>query len=244
MIILPAVDILGGNCVRLVKGEYETAQKVAADPFKTVCSFIEDGARYIHLVDLDGAKQGKMVNHELLCSLAAAISVPVELGGGIRDMKTVEYYLENGINRVILGSAALRNPQFVRDAVRIYGARISVGIDAKAGNVSISGWLENSETDYLEFARLMEECGVKNIIFTDIERDGTQKGANCEQLAALCSAVSIDITASGGINDMNDIKKLASMNLYGVITGKAIYSGSLSLKEAVDYVGKTHHPLP
>jgi len=243
MIILPAIDILGGTCVRLVKGEYGTAHRVASDPIETIHAFIADGAEYIHTVDLDGARLGKMINHELLCSIAASVSVPIELGGGIRDMESVEYYLANGITRVILGSVALRDPSFVRDAVRHYNNRISVGIDARGGKLSISGWLENSETDYIEFARIMEDCGVKNIIFTDIERDGTQSGANYEQLAALSDAVSIDITASGGINDMNDIKTLASMNLYGAITGKAIYSGSLSLKEAVEYAGKANNSV-
>lgn len=243
MIILPAIDILDGTCVRLFKGVYGTAHKVAADPFETIQTFIAEGAKYIHTVDLDGARQGKMINHVLLCSLAASVSVPIELGGGIRDMKSVEYYLENGITRVILGSVALRDSSFVRDAVRHYNDRISIGIDARGGKLSISGWIENSETDFIEFARIMEDCGVKNIIFTDIERDGTQSGANFEQLAALKKAVSIDITASGGINDMNDIKTLVSMGLYGAITGKAIYSGSLSLKEAVEYAGKTDNSL-
>ncbi|MDD4772549.1 MAG: 1-(5-phosphoribosyl)-5-[(5-phosphoribosylamino)methylideneamino]imidazole-4-carboxamide isomerase [Eubacteriales bacterium] len=243
MIILPAIDILGGACVRLVRGEYGSAGKVASDPYTALRSFIADGAQYIHMVDLDGAKEGKTVNHELLCALAAESPVPVQLGGGIRDMETVEFYLENGISRVILGSAALLNPNLVRDAVRHYKDRIAVGIDAYDGKVRISGWLERSETDYIEFARIMEDCGVSNIIFTDIERDGTQSGANCIQLAALSEAVSIDITASGGINDINDIKKLVSMGLYGAITGKAIYSGSLSLREAVEYAGKADNTL-
>ena len=243
MIILPAIDILGGACVRLVKGEYGSADKVVSNPNTALQSFITDGAQYIHMVDLDGAKMGKTVNHELLCALASASSVPVQLGGGIRDMKTVEYYLENGITRVILGSAALLNPDFVRDAVKHYNDRIAVGIDAYNGKVRISGWIESSETGYIEFARLMEDCGVSNIIFTDIERDGTLSGANFDQLAALNAAVSVDITASGGINGINDIKKLNSMGLYGAITGKAIYSGSLSLREAVEYARKTNNSL-
>ncbi len=244
MIILPAVDILGGTCVRLIKGEYGTAQKVASDPFETVISFMKDGAAYIHMVDLDGAKQGKMVNNELLCLLTDSVSVPVQLGGGIRDMESVEYYLQKGVARVILGSKALNDPSFVREAARKYGDRISVGIDTRGGKVQIAGWLESSETDYLEFARLMEDCGVKNIIYTDIDRDGTQSGVNIKQLSDLKNAVSIDITASGGINNMEDIKILSSMELYGAITGKAIYSGSLSLKEAVEYVGKKNHTVP
>jgi phosphoribosylformimino-5-aminoimidazole carboxamide ribotide isomerase len=243
MIILPAIDILNGSCVRLLRGEYGTAHKVASDPFDTILTFAADGAQYIHIVDLDGAKRGMPVNHGLICRLAVSVQVPVEAGGGIRDMKTVEYYLENGVSRVILGSAALTDPGFVREAVRLYGKKIAVGIDARDGRVSVSGWTRDSETDYLSFARLMEDCGVRNIIFTDINRDGTLLGPNYSQLADLCDAVSVDITASGGINNIDDIKILASMKLYGAIAGKAIYSGSLSLKEAVEYAGKKNNTM-
>ncbi len=162
------------------------------------------------------------------------MSCPLELGGGIRDLDAIEYYLTNGITRCILGSAALKDPGLVRDAVRIYGGEhVAVGIDAKDGKVSISGWLETSDTDYITFARLMEDCGVRDIIFTDISRDGTLSGCNLEQLAAINGAVSCDITASGGVKDINDIIALRDMGLYGAIAGKAIYSGSLDLDEAV-----------
>ena len=219
MIILPAIDILGGECVRLFKGEYGTARKVASSAVETVKSFVNDGAEFIHLVDLDGAKEGKTVNRELFYSLAKITDVPLELGGGI--------------SRVILGSAALRDREFLKRAVDKYGEKIAVGIDAKNGKVSVSGWLDDSDVDYIEFAKEMEKEGVRNIIFTDISKDGTLAGPNLEQLSALSKAVSCDITASGGVHNIEDIKNLKDMNLYGAIAGRSLYDGTLSLKEAV-----------
>ncbi len=233
MIILPAIDILGGECVRLFKGEYGTARKVASDALETVKDFESCGAQFIHLVDLDGAKRGEKTNAELFVKLAAAANIPLELGGGIRDMETVEFYLERGISRVILGSAALKNKEFCKRAVDKYGEKIAVGIDAKDGKVSTSGWLETSDVDYIDFAKEMEAVGVKNIIFTDISKDGTLAGPNLEMLSALSKAVSIDITASGGVKDIKDIENLNNMNLYGAIAGRSLYDGTLDLREAV-----------
>ncbi len=234
MIILPAIDILGGKCVRLYKGEYGTARQVASSAEETVKSFEEAGAGYIHMVDLDGAKEGTTVNRDLFASLAKMTNVPIELGGGIRNMETVDMYLQNGISRVILGSAALRDREFLKRAVDKYGEKVVVGIDAKNGKVSVSGWLDDSDKDYIEFAREMEAVGVKNIIFTDISKDGTLAGPNLEQLSALSKSVKCDITASGGVHNIDDIKNLLDMNLYGAIAGRAIYDGTLNLKEAVE----------
>lgn len=234
MIILPAIDILGGKCVRLFKGEYGTARQVASSAEETVKSFEQAGAGYIHMVDLDGAKEGTTVNKELFYKLAKLTDVPLELGGGIRNMETVDMYLENGISRVILGSAALRDREFLKRAVDKYGEKISVGIDAKGGKVSVAGWLDDSDKDYIEFAKEMEKEGVKNIIFTDISKDGTLAGPNLEQLSALASSVKCDITASGGIHNMVDIENLCKMKLYGAITGRAIYDGTLDLKKAIE----------
>lgn len=233
MIILPAIDILDGRCVRLVKGDYGTAHQVAADPLETAMRFEADGAEYLHMVDLNGAAEGGARNAEIFCRVARTLAIPVELGGGIRDMKTVSYYLEHGIKRVILGSAALGQPSFVREAVKEFGAGIAVGIDARGGKVSVSGWTETSETDYLTFAKQMEACGVQNLIFTDISRDGTLVGPNLDQLEALKNAVSSDITASGGIKNAGDIHSLAALGLYGAICGKSLYSGTLTVKEAL-----------
>ena len=234
MIILPAIDILGGKCVRLYKGEYGTARQVASSAEETVKSFEEAGAGYIHMVDLDGAKEGTTVNRDLFASLAKMTNVPIELGGGIRNMETVDMYLGCGISRVILGSAALRDREFLKRAVDKYGEKVAVGIDAKNGKVSVSGWLDDSDKDYIEFAREMEAVGVKNIIFTDISKDGTLAGPNLEQLSALSKSVKCDITASGGVHNIDDIKNLLDMNLYGAIAGRAIYDGTLDLREAVN----------
>lgn len=234
MIILPAIDILGGECVRLFKGEYDTARKVAADPFETVKDFEKCGAEYIHMVDLDGAKNGEKTNAELFVKLARTINVPIELGGGIRNMETVEFYLDNGISRVILGSAALHNKDFCARAVDKYGEKIAVGIDAKDGKVSTSGWLETSDVDYIEFAKEMQSVGVKNIIFTDISKDGTLAGPNLQMLQNLKNALCIDITASGGVKDITDIENLMQMDLYGVIAGRSIYDGTLDLATAIN----------
>ncbi len=238
MIILPAIDILGGMCVRLTKGEYGTAEKVAADPVETALSFEKSGAGYIHMVDLDGAKEGVLVNGDIYTEVAKRVNVPIEVGGGIRGMDAVEYYLSSGIDRVIIGSAALTNPGLVREAIKEYGSdHIAVGIDALGGMVKTAGWLEESDVNYIDLAREMEKMGVKYVIFTDISRDGTLTGPNLEQLSALSEAVSMNIIASGGIRDIDNIRDLAKMNLYGAICGKSIYSGSLSLAEAVKVAG-------
>ena len=235
MIILPAIDILGGECVRLYKGEYGPARRVAAAALETVKSFEKAGAEFIHTVDLDGAKRGEKTNAELFVKLAAATDVPIELGGGIRDMETAEFYLSNGISRVILGSAALRDKAFCQRAVDKYGEKIAVGIDAKDGFVSTSGWLETSDVNYLTFAREMQAVGVKNIIFTDISKDGTLAGPNLDMLSALKDAVDMDITASGGVKDMDDIRALAALGVYGAIAGRSLYDGTLDLAEAVRF---------
>ncbi len=233
MIILPAIDILGGKCVRLTKGVYETAEQVAADPIETALEFEAAGAQFIHMVDLDGAKEGSRINSDIYTEVAKKVHVPIEVGGGIRDMDTIDYYMQKGIERVIIGSAALKNPQLVRDAVAKYGEHIAVGIDALNGIVKTSGWLEDSDVDYIALAKVMEEMGVRYVIFTDISKDGTLTGPNYEQLKALSDAVSMNVIASGGIRDIENIKKLSEMNLYGAICGKSIYSGSLDLREAV-----------
>ncbi|MEA4832702.1 MAG: 1-(5-phosphoribosyl)-5-[(5-phosphoribosylamino)methylideneamino]imidazole-4-carboxamide isomerase [Oscillospiraceae bacterium] len=235
MIILPAIDILGGECVRLLKGEYGTAHRVAMDIFSAADNFVSRGAEYIHMVDLDGAKSGKPENNAVIIETARRNNVPVEVGGGIRDFDSVRLYAESDVNikRIILGSAALTNPEFVKRAAGIYGDRIAVGIDAKDGYVKINGWAKESTTDYITLARLMEQAGVGNIIYTDINRDGTLLGPDLNGLKALSEAVKIKITASGGIRDISDILELKKLGLYGAICGKSLYSGTLSLEEAI-----------
>ena len=233
MIILPAIDIIDGKPVRLYQGDYNKKEIVAGDIFETAKSFERAGAEYIHLVDLDGAKSGGNENHELVIRIAKELNIPVELGGGIRSLDTIKYLLENGVSRVILGTIAIEDENLLKTAVDTYGEKIAVGIDCKDGKVYGRGWLEGSNLDYLDFAKKMENIGVKNIIVTDISKDGTLQGANVEMLKKLKSTVDIDITASGGVRDLDNIKELMEIDLYGAITGKAIYAGTLSLEEAI-----------
>ena len=238
MIILPAIDIQEGTCVRLFQGDFSTAQKVAEDPVDTAIQFRADGAAWIHMVDLDGAKHGSRENTETFLQVAARSGLQVELGGGIRDLETVSYYLERGISRVILGSAAVKNPALVQQAVQRYGSRIAVGIDAKNGIVATEGWLDRSGVSYLELAKQMEQIGVQYLIFTDISRDGTLSGLNLEQLDAINRAVSCRIIASGGVRSLADIEACQKLGLYGVICGKSLYQGTLKLKEAIRKAGE------
>lgn len=238
MIILPAIDIQNGECVRLYRGDFATAHKVAENPLDTAQSFYQDGARWIHMVDLDGARTGRRENASVFLEVADKSGLQVELGGGIRDRETVEYYLSHGISRCILGSAALKNPALVKEAAAAYGDRIAVGIDARDGMVAAEGWLQVSQVSYLEMAKRMEDAGVRTLIFTDIAKDGMLSGPNCAQLEALRQAVSCRIIASGGIRELSDIQKLQAMGLYGAICGKSLYSGTLSLREAVAAAGE------
>ena len=237
MIILPAIDIKDGKCVRLRKGEFDTAEQVAGSPYETAEMFKAAGSAWIHMVDLDGAKDAKPVNSEIFCRVAAESGLKVELGGGIRRMDTIEYYLQQGIERVILGSVAVKNPALVKDAVQHFGNRIAVGIDAKQGMVATEGWLDTSDVHYIEMAKMMEVVGVQTIIYTDISKDGMLSGVNGEQLDAINQAVSCNIIASGGVKSIADIELCKQLNLYGVICGKSIYSGSLDLAEAVKKAG-------
>ena len=238
MIILPAIDIKDGNCVRLQKGVYSTAHKVADSPYEAAKGFAEAGAEWMHMVDLDGAKDAKLINADLIADVAKTSGLKVEVGGGIRSMEAVEYYLSRGINRVILGSAAVKDPQLVIDAVRAYGDKIAVGIDAKNGMVQAEGWLDNSEIEYIELAKRMEDVGVRTIVFTDIDQDGTLAGPNLKQLDDLVNNVSCNIIASGGVAVLKDILNLAELNVYGAICGKAIYSGTLDLRQAIEMTEK------
>ncbi len=233
MIVLPAIDIKDGQCVRLFKGDYSTASRVAENPYKVAESFLEAGAEWMHMVDLDGAKGGKLYNSELIIDVAKSTDLKVEVGGGIRNMDTIEYYLDNGIDRVILGSADVKDQHFVIDAVNNFDDKIVVGIDARNGIVCAEGWTDKSELNYIDLAKQMEQIGVKTIIFTDIDQDGTLAGPNLVQLDNLVHNVSCDIIASGGVSNLKDIINLHDLNVYGAITGKAIYSGNLDLSMAI-----------
>jgi phosphoribosylformimino-5-aminoimidazole carboxamide ribotide isomerase len=233
MLIFPAIDIKDGKCVRLTRGDFDTAEQVADDALETARGFHAAGARWLHTVDLDGAVRGERVNAPLFLRIARESGLAVELGGGIRDMASADYYLERGISRVILGSAAVRDNDFLRAAVRKYGDRVAAGIDAMNGRVRAAGWLADGGADYIELAKRMEDAGVRTIVFTDISKDGTLSGPNFEQLAALREAVSCDIVASGGVTTLEDVRRLSGMGLAGAILGKALYKGTLSLAEAI-----------
>lgn len=237
MVILPAIDIKDGQCVRLYKGDYATVQKVADSYMDTARAFENAGAVWIHMVDLDGAKDATQQNKDIFLDVAKNTKLKVEVGGGIRSMDTVEMYLKSGISRVIIGSAAVKNPQLVKDAVKEYGERIAVGIDAKNGFVATEGWLETSNVHFTQLARAMSDVGVEYIIFTDISKDGTLSGVNAQQLDEINKCCKSNIIASGGVHTIEDIKICKNLGLYGTICGKSIYSGSLDLAEAVKTAG-------
>lgn len=234
MFILPAIDLKDGKVVRLFKGDFETVHQVAQDPLETARIFYQSGARWIHMVDLDGAKDGVRTNGSIVEQVARRSGLQVELGGGIRSMADLEAVFAMGVARAVIGSAAVGNPDFVRAAVERYGDRIAVGIDTQDGRVRTSGWVEDSGLDYLEFASSMERAGVKVIIFTDIETDGALSGPSFKRLEELKSKITCQIIASGGVSCNEDIQKLAAMGLYGAIIGKAYYAGTVDLARAVN----------
>ncbi len=236
MIILPAIDIKDGNCVRLFKGDFSTVEKVASDYMETAKGFENSGASWIHMVDLDGAKEGRPVNTNIYKDVANKTSLKVEVGGGIRNIETIDEYLAMGISRVIIGSAALKDPVLVADAVNKFGSeKIAVGIDAKNGMVATEGWLEESDVNYIQLAKEMIKIGVNYFIVTDISKDGTLSGVNTEQLKKLSEEVKgkCNIIASGGVHTIEDIKACKELGLYGTICGKSIYKGTLDLREAI-----------
>lgn len=234
MIIFPAIDIIDGKPVRLYKGDFSTAAQVAEDALETALSFVESGCEWVHMVDLDGSLKKKPVNAQTFITVARETPLKVELGGGIRTMNDIDFYAQNGISRIILGSVALKDPQLVKEAVKEFGDLIAVGIDAKNGYAAAEGWTQSSNVYFTDLASQMESAGVKTIIYTDIGRDGTLSGPNIEQLKEINDAVSCNITASGGVTDINDIRLLRDNGLYAAICGKSIYQGTLNLKEAVE----------
>ncbi|MDD6490422.1 MAG: 1-(5-phosphoribosyl)-5-[(5-phosphoribosylamino)methylideneamino]imidazole-4-carboxamide isomerase [Clostridia bacterium] len=241
MIILPAIDIKDGMCVRLYKGDYSTAHKVADSAVETAKKFESDGAKYMHMVDLDGAKDGKRVNSDVILEVRKNCGLKIEVGGGIRSMESVEFYLENGIDRVILGSAAIKDPEFVKEAVKNYASKIAVSVDALNGMVSADGWTDTSEINYIELSKRMEDIGVQYIIFTDISKDGMLSGPNLTMLDELKTAVSCNIIASGGVSNLKDIINLTDLDIYGAICGKSIYSGTLELSQAIEVAHAAKH---
>lgn len=233
MHLYPAIDIIGGQCVRLTQGDYTQKTTFSEDPLAVALRWQEEGGEFLHLVDLDGAKDGTMPNLETVCKIAESLSIPVEIGGGIRDMRAVRAYLERGVQRVILGTAAIEHPDFVKEAVAAWEDRIVVGIDAKDGMVAVKGWQEVSSVSALQLAKEMERIGVSTLIYTDIATDGMLQGPNLSAMREMADAVSMDVVASGGVASVDDIRRLKTTGVEGVIVGKALYTGAVNLQEAV-----------
>ena len=234
MLIFPAIDLFEGKAVRLLKGEYDRMTVYNDDPLSVARDFAAQGATCLHLVDLEGAKSGTTPNIDTIRRLAAETELFTEVGGGIRSMDTVRTYLTAGVDRVILGTAAVKDESFLKEAVAAYGDRIAVGVDIRDGKVAIHGWTETSEIDAMDFLARLEEIGVGTVICTDISRDGAMAGTNHDLYRQLSERFSLQIIASGGVSSIEDVRELAERNLYGAIIGQAYYTGAISLKEAIE----------
>lgn len=234
MILFPAIDILDGKAVRLLKGDYNQVTVYSERPWEFAQDFVSKGCSAIHIVDLDGAKTGDTVNIKTVEKIAQTKGLYSEIGGGIRRMETVERYLEAGISRVILGTAALKDPAFLKEAIRKYDDRIAVGVDLKDGYVSVKGWIETSDKEGFEFMKELEDIGVSAVIVTDISRDGAMKGTNLELYRRISTETGMKVTASGGIYTLDDLKALRAMDIYGAIIGKAYYTGAIRLEDALE----------
>lgn len=234
MILYPAIDLKDGQCVRLYKGEMDQATVFSDNPAAQGLAFVEQGAEWLHLVDLNGAFAGKPVNASAVEGILAAVDVPCQLGGGIRDMATIEAWLSRGLQRVILGTVAVETPDLVREAARAFPGHVAVGIDARNGRVATKGWAEETDVQVTELAKAFEDAGVAAIIYTDIDRDGAMQGPNVEATAALARATSIPVIASGGVSSLADLQALKDTGapLNGAISGRALYDGKLDLKAA------------
>jgi phosphoribosylformimino-5-aminoimidazole carboxamide ribotide isomerase len=235
MILYPAIDLKDGRCVRLLRGDMATATVFGEDPTAQARAFADAGCRWLHLVDLDGAFAGRSVNAPAVEAILDAVDVPAQLGGGVRDRATLERWLEAGVARVILGTAAVHDPDFVRAAAAAHPGRVAVGIDARAGRVAVGGWAEETDLAAVDLARRFEDAGVAAIVYTDIDRDGAMQGPNVAATAALAAAVGIPVIASGGVASLDDLRalKASGAGLDGVISGRALYEGRLDLAAAL-----------
>jgi len=234
MILFPAIDLYEGKAVRLYKGDYAQMNVYSEHPEEIARDFVRCRATHAHLVDLEGARSGTTPNLETVLRIRESAGLFCEIGGGIRKMETVETYLSAGLDRVILGTAAVEDRAFLLRAVERYGERIAVGVDVRDGCVAVKGWTEKSSLTFMDFCRDMEKCGVRTLICTDISRDGAMKGTNREMYRELAETLGLQITASGGVSSLEDVRSLREMNLYGAIIGKAYYTGDLDLKKAIE----------
>lgn len=237
MNIFPAIDLYGGKAVRLFKGDYNQMTVYNDNPLEVAKTFEKLGATHLHLVDLEGARNGKPGNLDTIKKITEETSLFTEVGGGIRNMDVARAYIESGVDRIILGTAAVTDETFLKEAVSTFGDKVAVGVDIKDGFVAIKGWTEKSDVSAEDFMKKMEDLGVKTVISTDISRDGAMKGSNNQLYRKLSQNYSLDIVASGGVSTIDDIKALSDMNLYGAIIGKAYYIGAIDLKEAIEVAG-------
>ncbi|MCJ2027063.1 1-(5-phosphoribosyl)-5-[(5-phosphoribosylamino)methylideneamino]imidazole-4-carboxamide isomerase [Methylobacterium sp. J-067] len=247
MILYPAIDLKGGRCVRLVQGDMDRATVFGDDPAAQAAIFAGQGFSWLHVVDLDGAFAGAPRNAEAVDSILATVDVPVQLGGGIRDMKTLEGWLAKGVARVIIGTAAVRDPEFVREAARLHPGKVAVGIDAKDGRVAVEGWAQTSSMTAEELGRRFEDAGVAAIVYTDIARDGILKGLNVEMTLALAEAVAVPVIASGGLASIADVHRLLEPDcalIAGAITGRALYDGRIDPIAALSAIAAARHAAP
>ncbi len=234
MLIFPAIDLYGGKAVRLFKGDYNEMTVYNNDPVAVARDFVAAGATHVHLVDLEGARDGDTPNLDTVCRIKRECGLFCEIGGGVRSMAVIDRYIEAGLDRVILGTAAVSDPDFLVAAIKKYGDRIAVGVDIKDGMVAVKGWTEKSSLDALSFCEALEKMGAKTLISTDISRDGAMRGANHALYRELAARFGMQIVASGGVSSMSDVEQLAALGIYGTIIGKAYYTGAISLKEAIE----------
>ena len=234
MLIFPAIDLYDGKAVRLYKGDYQNMTVYSESPLSVALDFVSAGATCIHMVDLEGARDGTTPNLAIVRDIANKTPLFTEIGGGIRSMETVRAYLENGVDRVILGTAAVNDEAFLKEAIAAYGSRIAVGVDVKDGFVAIKGWTENSQYSCFDFCRKMVDLGVEYLICTDISKDGAMQGTNRELYRDLSKEFAVNITASGGVSSLEDIRALRQLDLYGAIVGKAYYNGAINLRSALE----------
>lgn len=234
MVIYPAIDVKDGKCVRLVQGKFDDVTVYSDDPVEMALEFEKIGAEYLHVIDLDGARFGEPQNIAKISEMAVKLGIPVQLGGGIRTIETIEIILCKGIQRVILGTSAVKQPEIVKKAVQTFGNNLAVAIDAKDGMVAIEGWEKISDYKAINFAKAMEDLGAQTIIYTDISRDGMLNGPNLKAMEKMAKAVAIDVIASGGVTTIQDIKSLKNVGMAGAIIGKALYTGDIKLKEAIE----------
>ncbi len=234
MYIIPAIDLIGGKAVRLQKGDYDKVTVYSDDPAEVAKAFEGAGAKLLHVVDLDGAKDGTTANFDTVKAIIDKTGLSVEIGGGIRDIERVKKYVDIGVDRIIIGTAAVTDPDFLKQAVELYGERIVVGVDVKDGYVAIKGWLEVSQISCFDFCEKLCGMGIKTVICTDISKDGMMSGTNVELYRELSARFGMNIIASGGVSTLDDVRTLAQMKMYGAILGKALYMGAIDLKEAIE----------